>query len=1104
LSALADGDFVTTAVTITGGEFIALEADLGARWKLNRIEYYTDAATASGIAMEISDNHLDFSTVTLTGSAPKYVGDIPDSTISGAPRYIRLTHNASINTLVREWQAINDDTLVDFGPDGNQTEVEIGDAPIGKPSEEVETLTLFNRYNKTATGFVFIDNTNTAADDEIQISASSNGPFFGRTTADGRQPDITTWNEGVTSNTVIVSSGSYRVDFLDGTDKDWTATGFSTATISGGIYIGTTSSFTPSFEIFNSFSVIPADPLEAKSDTRFVLSADDFDRVRVRLRIPTLDPSLVTEGPRLFWRTHEVSSFGSDRSVLSTAGTPLFNNLVQDYIFNVDALPTWSGGVRSLRVQPFTVTSGIGHTVEFHELEVYHSSGQERVRLDRMPVNSGTFPRMDPDSSSTEAISFRAVISQRTVITQPCIITKVKIVGETGTSGMGVFLANISDAADPTVGSNWTVKRVATFADSFSSIVSAAEIDVFWPADVGDRIGVNGANGGSLQYESSDAGDGLWSDGQVRTTDVSTAQSDIDLRTFTEKSNNYLVEYEYVSAGAYLPTGTYKTPIFDGGGPPALLSVDFESEEPTGTSIDSGGDAFKTLRARASDTPPITTASLGERTGPFFLFNDWPGTNNPHDFAINTLNGPVTAREVTSPSLVQNVAGTMFYHEQKEELWVLNVLASGVITNLRPIWDVFDVDTGEYIRTQTVGGPINYGYNFSQSVLEDFIFEPVAFIPDYNKEEIYIIQRDPGFFVGAGQYYGIVLDLDGVFKEAFFRSDTIGEPDEDLLESMGDVAYDGNFFYAITNTVAGSTEREILAVFRNGTNEEPRRVEYIDQVVIDSIPGLTFAQSGNDPKGIAYNTRDGLLYLYFESTVPGEGGPITKAPEFLTLNINPDNSDPDLVTSFSFDVAAVSGTSFDSVPDRFGFRLEEAGSDDDHDVIKQRQLIFTTGITYIESRDSFGVLQTREAIRSTNFRSPNDYVSNFFLFNQKSHSFFVEVGAGNVRSTSLPNLANQTDGIWGTISGSLGFDTITTDSVLFPTGRYAQVEYTLNADPARLLTPYLLSSQITQGLRVGEIPSSGTRNIFLRTNIPDGVNVNDQQGRLKVYWQLEE
>lgn len=116
----------------------------------------------------------------------------------------------------------------------------------------------------------------------------------------------------------------------------------------------------------------------------------------------------------------------------------------------------------------------------------------------------------------------------------------------------------------------------------------------------------------------------------------------------------------------------------------------------------------------------------------------------------------------------------------------------------------------------------------------------------------------------------------------------------------------------------------------------------------------------------------------------------------------------------------------------------------------------------------------------------------------------AEIDADVITDFSLPGNPNETDGIWGTLSGTLDFELIQEDSVLFPTGRFAQLEYTLNSSADNMTSPHITRSQITQGLRVGEIPASGTKNIFLRTNIPGDKTIGDQQGRLKVFWELNE
>lgn len=1109
IDALVDEDFSTTAITISGGEFVSLDADLGARWKLTRIEYYTDDPTASGITMQISDNNLEYSLVTMTGSPPLYIGDIPDSPITGAPRYIRLTHSGASAIDVQEWRAINDDSLVDFGSDGTQTQIEIDDAPIGKPSDIVETLTLFNRFEKVATGFVFIDTTNTDADDEIQVAANSAGPFFGRTTLDARQPDVTPWEAGEFANTRVVASGAYKVNFQNGSAKGWEGTGFSVATVSGGVFVGTTSSFTPRFQIKNDF----VEDTRAEPENRFTFPAKDFDTVNVRLKIPTIDPGTVVEGPRLYWRNQEDDAdFDSAKSTLAFTASQTFTGDVRTFTFDVGSVPTWSGTIRGFAIQPYELSAGIGYLLEFQDLEVVHSSEQERVALSFVPVQSGSFPVMDQDLSARELLGALTVINRKNIVQQSCIITKVRGLMSPATAGTtGMFLATISGSADPTVGSNYKIKRVIVISEPTSEsgeIDVVVERDVFWPAEPGDVIGASTGAGGP-SYIVGNAGDGAFTIGPINVTTTGTAQTAINADTYTISDHNYLLEYEAVAAEDFLANGNYRTPVIDGGTPPALLAVDFQASEPPGTSIDSGGNAFSTLEARASDSPPITALSLGQSTGHFYMFNDWPSVNKPHDFAINTLNGPVTTRDgLLGSTSIQNVAGALLYHELKDELWVLNLLASGTLINFRPTWDVFNVDTGAYIRTQTVAGGLTYAYNHPTT--SDFAFEPVGFIADYDREEIYIIQRENAFFVGAGSYYGIVLDLEGNFKDVFMRDGTIGTP-SNRLETMGDVAYDGRFFYILTDDTFNGSERDKLMVLRNGTTFDDRDVDFIDEVTISTIPGFSFVSGGNDPKGIAYNNKNGLLYLYFENT-SGSQGPTNRKPVIFALQASPNTSDIDDVSSFSFSLTTTSGNAFDSVPFRKGFRLETAknstgGDNDDSALITERQLPFTTSLTHISQKDMFGILQTREAIYSADFFAPGqDVVDDFDLFESLSFSFFSGISDGTLSGTItvLPGIANTADFVWGTTSGTLGFETITTDSVLFPTGRYGQVRYTLNASADRSKTPFLTQSQLAQGLRVGDIPANGTRNIFLRTNILGDKSIGDQQGRLKVFWQLSE
>jgi hypothetical protein len=94
--------------------------------------------------------------------------------------------------------------------------------------------------------------------------------------------------------------------------------------------------------------------------------------------------------------------------------------------------------------------------------------------------------------------------------------------------------------------------------------------------------------------------------------------------------------------------------------------------------------------------------------------------------------------------------------------------------------------------------------------------------------------------------------------------------------------------------------------------------------------------------------------------------------------------------------------------------------------------------------------------------------------------------------------------VWGSLSGTLSYEHLQQNSVLFPTGRYGQVEYTLNSSPDFSTTPQLITSQLNQGIRVGDIPASGTTDIWLRTDLPADQTIGDLTGGLKVFWELPE
>ncbi len=1161
INALVDEDIVSSALTVSGGELVALDADLGSRWKLTRLEYHTDEIDIANFSMNISDNNEDFFPVTLTGNAPLYIGDISETTVSGAPRYIRLEHSpVESGAEALEWRAINDDALVNFGDTGTQTEINIVDSPIGKPSDTVQPLSLFNNFTKNANGFIFIENTGDSGDDNIEVAISPTGPWLGRNTNNTLQPDTTLFNEGRFSNTRVVSGTGFSQDFSNGSTNEWTGIDISGITNTGQFLSGTTTDTSPSLVLDPGYG----NNFNSNYPT---FRTDGFDRVAITLKIPSLNLDDFTEGPRLFWKntSNGFSTPGVSTEILSTVPSGNFTGLEQTFTFNVGSMVTWSGVNVAFKVQLYTATSGTAIPIEMHNFEVYHSSRKERVSLDFQPVTSGeqTLDLIHPINSTLEVfdnpasqITSLTVISFWHRILSPCVITKLYVNARPGDgqSGdqTGFFLARINEGSPfPSPGSNFNVKRVVQMQEAHAVGTNSIlvpdgatcfmEVPVHWPAEPGDFIGWSDEGYSVASFRSTSSRikyravpDSLASitisgnGNEVRLDSTSNCQTDLngfDLASGTDgdfKPRAYAIFFDATSAGDYFSSGNYETPIFDGGSATSLLTASFESETFNSTSIDvSGNAAFDTIDAKASAIPPRTSLEFGDFNGTFYRLNKDTPDSEITTFSINSANSTVTAREGATPiggsggeRDITNLGVSMLYHETKDELWVLNNLVSGTVTNdVSPTWDRFEVASGNFIGTQSLGGTPFFAYTHPASS-EAYSFEPMGFVADYTRGEIYIIQRENAFFIGSSSYYGIRMDLEGNFLDVILKSEDMGldtspsTVNEDArFNNCIDVAYDGTYFYFLTNDSTANLEdfgQNIMIIKPNNNGVDFNDMQFKTYISIDSIPGLSFA--GNDETSarcLAYNSTDGNFYLAFHNT-SGSDSISNRNINLIGIGLTPDSNDV-FTTSF---VKSVENSELS--PTLPGFvnesnTLDSTQNNYDWSGVLLRKIDYFTDMVYIPKRDTFGILQTLRADRTSDFLEDGSFSLDIYLFWRENFSFFLEAAAGLKDPViELPDLGVDTDPFWGVNSGTLSYQQIQDDSVLFPTGRYAQMKYTLNSNSGNINTPYLISSKLAQGLRVDDIPAQGTKTIYLRTNIPEGTSVTDQSGRLKVFWELEE
>jgi len=1205
MTLLADENTSIIAVTVSATENINITADMGARWKLNRLELYTNDPSNVNIDMQISDNNVDYFPVTMTGSPNLYVGDILDSTVSGAPRYIRYHHTVASDLEVFEWKAINDDTIVDFGSDGNQTEVEIEDAPVGRVSDNIQNLKLFNRFHKKGSAFVFIDDTGSEGDELFEIATSTNGPWHSRSVEESLQPTNTPWVSGTLNGTRNVTSSGFYMRWYDQlnenswTDTDMDFVGFFPDPDNNGYLNFLTTGNSPRYRSLSDYSEGPTElqtvtagvgNIRSPHLRRIIQDTDLYDRIRVRMRVSPLALNDVVEGPRVRWRwiddANGADPFPIENSSLSQFEFNNFTGQIQDFIFKVGDVPTWSGApfhhIRGLEITPFVTATGIGNQWDLFEIEVYHSDRTDRVVLDYQPTQSGIRePLIDYGLSSTS--SWYVWLIENTRITQPCIITKVMSMSSSiSNDNSGVFLyretpdsGNFNFPGVPPIenenptpdvpgsgsGDNFEVVGTVQSLTVNGTDDSVNENWVFWKAEPGDMLGISRESqttGWNIQYRTTSSADRVWyarniSGFENNTVNLeSNAVCQVDLNStdswdiYTDRL--YQIWCETIPIGDYLATGTYTTPVFDGGIQPALVSSSFVAIETRGSKIDSNtSDAFKTIRARASDFPPHTSPDIGEvfnydnfiwsqrEEGRYptgqkptalgtFPVRKWINEGNSapagNDWQINHLNGFVTNREYPSGgNVIKNLAGSMMYHPGKDELWVMNVLASGIEPlDIRPIWDVYNPDSLEYIRTDHMVGQLNYSYR-SAFTNQPETFEPVGFIYDDQLDEIYIIQRENSFFIGTTTYYAAVMNTEGEFLRLSWRSGAMGEAGV-RLNTMTSASFDGNYFYTLCSNSSGDNNGgDRLAIYARGdiVSGDITQISQIANIDLSTIPGLEGADGNPKTQQCIFNPVDGLLYLVFGDPLNSGDDPRFRNPEIYALKVNIDVTTDTFQSIVKVPLVDPRGV---SVTD--GVRLSELGQhrssyagdwagedppNDDTPLIENRSLNFLSASCYDSRRDVYNIISSHE----TSFWNDWDVRENWrrnnnVLYDKKTIQMFYACHAGTISGTAMdtPVRPRGDDPKWGVLSGTLDFEVVQQNSILFPTGRYGQVEYTLNSSTDFTTTPMLLTSQLDQGIRVGDIPASGTTDLWLRTDIPEDQPLGDLHSGLKVFWELPE
>jgi len=211
---------------------LVLDCDLGARVHLDEVQYHFSSSdsmptVASGIKFYYKNEDFEVYTSLDTYYNNNYYYTIVSGT--SAPRFIRLEHttfSGGVSGHINGFYALNDDTYVDFGEDGNDTSTNFM-LSVENIIIETNELEVFNSGPVKASAKLIIEPQNTVADDILSISDSPDGPWYGVYRDEDKVTGTSLWETGnmfdlqISSDVLKLLSGktfgtyTTRVVYLD-------------------------------------------------------------------------------------------------------------------------------------------------------------------------------------------------------------------------------------------------------------------------------------------------------------------------------------------------------------------------------------------------------------------------------------------------------------------------------------------------------------------------------------------------------------------------------------------------------------------------------------------------------------------------------------------------------------------------------------------------------------------------------------------------------------------------------------------------------------------------------------------------------------------------
>lgn len=176
---------ISVPVSGTTSGTLALDCDLGARIHVEEIRYYFDTLDDPSIVTPTIQFYFKNESFETYTSLTSYYNDVDSyyyATVSGtnAPRYVRVVHTIASGTAgsINGLEVINDETYVDFGADGTDTE-QNAYLTIENNVVEIQELKVYNSGPTRAAVRLILEPQDTVADDMLYISDSADGPWYG-------------------------------------------------------------------------------------------------------------------------------------------------------------------------------------------------------------------------------------------------------------------------------------------------------------------------------------------------------------------------------------------------------------------------------------------------------------------------------------------------------------------------------------------------------------------------------------------------------------------------------------------------------------------------------------------------------------------------------------------------------------------------------------------------------------------------------------------------------------------------------------------------------------------------------------------------------------